>query len=226
MDGSGLLFADFISALGPEFNTRVVSYPADPSLGYGELETVARSFLPKDQPFVLLAESFSGPIAISISASKPSGLVGLILCCSFARNPRPWSAGLEALLKLFPAKLLPTAILSKFLLGRFSSAHLRAALRQALAMVSSKTLRTRAMAGSAIDVSAKLRQLHIPILYLRATGDLLVTRAACDHILEAAPHAQVAELEGPHLLLQAAPSAAATVVREFLRSAIAISNDS
>jgi hypothetical protein len=33
MDGSGLLFADFISALGPEFRTQVVTYPDDPSLG-------------------------------------------------------------------------------------------------------------------------------------------------------------------------------------------------
>lgn len=82
------------------------------------------------------------------------------------------------------------------------------------------------MAVSAIDVSAKLRQLHIPILYLRATDDLLVPRAACYHILETAPHVQVAELEGPHLLLQAAPSAAATIVSDFVRRAIAILNES
>lgn len=222
MDGTGLLFADFISALGPEFKTRVATYPADPSLGYDELEVVARSFLPHDEPFILLAESFSGPIAISIAASKPIGLASLILCCSFVRSPQPLLARAGGILGLFPATLLPMAILSKYLLGRYSSVRLRAALREALAAVSSNILRARAKAVGIVDVTAKLAEIEIPVLYLRATHDLLVTRASCDLILETAPDVRVAELEGPHLLLQAEPSAAAAVVRDFVRSVIEI----
>jgi len=226
MDGTGLLFADFISALGPEFNTRVATYPADPPLGYDELEVVARSFLPRDEPFILLAESFSGPIAISIAASKPTGLVGLILCCSFARNPRAVLAGVGSFLGPALAKLLPMAILEKYLLGRPASVRTRSALRQALAAVSFNTLRARAKVVAIVDVTPKLGALEIPVLYLRATHDLLVTRAACDLILEKAPDARVAELKGPHLLLQAAPIAAAAVIRDFARSTIEISNHS
>jgi len=226
MDGTGLLFADFISALGLEFETHVVTYPDAPSLGYKELELVARSFLPDNQPFVLLAESFSGPIAISISASKPRGLIGLILCCSFARNPRFLLAGIETLLKLFPPKLAPMGILSKYLLGRSSSNHLRVALEEALATISSNTLRARVKAVAAIDVSAKLIQIQIPILYLRAIDDFLVTHVASDHILEIAPHVRVVDLEGPHLLLQASPHLAARVVTDFSRSALKIPNES
>jgi pimeloyl-ACP methyl ester carboxylesterase len=226
MDGTGLLFADFISALGPEFEARVITYPDDPSLGYNELEEIVRSFLPQDRPFAVLAESFSGPIAISIAASEPPGLFGLVLCCSFARNPRPLFAPAEILLKFFPVKLVPMAVLNKYLLGRWTSTRLRSALRGALAKVSSNTLRARAKAVTTTDVSAKLRQLRIPVLYLRATDDLLVTRTARGHILQTAPHVQVAELEGPHLLLQTSPSPAAATVGNFLRSAIESPNRS
>lgn len=89
LDGTGRLFVDFVAALGAEVEVTVASYPTDTPLGYAELTAVARSFLPPDQPFFLLAESFSGPIAISIAQSSPPGLLGVALCCSFARNPLP-----------------------------------------------------------------------------------------------------------------------------------------
>jgi len=220
MDGTGLLFSDFISALGPEFTTHVVSYPNDPSLGYDELERIARSSLPNDRPFAILAESFSGPIAISIAASQPPGLMGLILCCSFADNPRPLFGQAQVLLKLFSPKLVSMAILDKFLLGRWSTDQLRAALRETLDSVSSNTLRARAKEVRAIDVSAKLDRIRIPIIYLQGSDDLVVPTSALDYILKTAPRVQVARLPGPHLLLQTAPSAAAQIVSNFLQSTI------
>jgi pimeloyl-ACP methyl ester carboxylesterase len=95
MDGTGVLFADFVASLPPEFKPLVVAYPNDPKLGYPELEVLARAALPRDQRFILLGESFSGPVAISIAASNPPGLLGLILCCTFARSPHPLLAQLS-----------------------------------------------------------------------------------------------------------------------------------
>jgi len=90
MDGTGDLFAPFCAALGDEYETIIVRYPPNEILGYGELTALAQSCLPGDRPFVLLAESFSGPVAITLAAEKRNGLAGLILCASFARNPRPF----------------------------------------------------------------------------------------------------------------------------------------
>ncbi len=58
IDGTGSLFSEFIDALGPDVETIVVSYPADQSQSYSDLETVARSFLPINKPYLLLGESF------------------------------------------------------------------------------------------------------------------------------------------------------------------------
>jgi pimeloyl-[acyl-carrier protein] methyl ester esterase len=216
MDGTGSLFLDFSSALGPNAKSTIVRYPTDRALGYTELEDIARSFLPEDSPYILLAESFSGPIAISIAASSPTGLVGLVLCCSFARNPRRLLGAFLWLLDLLRPSRISMAVLSKLLLGRLSSGRLRSQLRQALDQVSKGVLRARLRAVLEVDVSAKLRHVEVPILYLRASEDRLVPPAAADHISRSAPRARVAELCAPHLLLQTVPVAAAAVVNQFL----------
>ena len=102
MDGTAGPRAEFAAALGPDIEPRIVSYPAERALGYAELETLARAALPQDRPFVLLGESFSGPIAISIAAASPPQLVGLVLCVTFDSNPRPALGALRWLLPLLP----------------------------------------------------------------------------------------------------------------------------
>ena len=82
MDGSGQLFAPLVTALGDGFNVKVVRYPVDLPLGYDGLEQIARAAIPPAGPVVLLGESFSGPIAVSLAASLGERLAGLILCCT------------------------------------------------------------------------------------------------------------------------------------------------
>ena len=84
LDGTGKLFANFLAVLPPTIEARVIDYPTDEPLTYEQLELRVRAALPSDRPFVLLGESFGGPIAIRIAASPPPGLAGLILCGTFA----------------------------------------------------------------------------------------------------------------------------------------------
>ena len=220
LDGTGLLFSRFVCALGPEFRATVVCYPADQALDYAEHERIARTFLPHDRPYILLGESFSGPIAISIAESKPCGLVGLILCCTFARNPVPFYARFRSLLPIVPFNLIPTAFRSPFIFGRFSSRSLRAEQRAAVRRVANIAMRARINALFDVDVSAKLQQLELPILYLLASQDHVVPRASAEHIRQIAPRVQVIELEAPHLLLQTMPDRAAIVVADFAQNLI------
>src|SRR4051812_16660002 len=90
MDGTGELFAPLLRALGNSIETTVLRYPTDEPLGYSELLPRVRAALPASGPFVLLGESFSGPLAIMIAAEAPAGLRGVILSASFASNPIRW----------------------------------------------------------------------------------------------------------------------------------------
>ena len=215
LDGTGLLFSRFVSALGPDFEPKVVRYPHNQSLNYEEHERIARLSLPRDRPYIVLGESFSGPIAISLAASKPPGLVGLVLCCTFARNPRPTHACFKSLLGLVPFNLIPKMFQSPFIFGRFSSPSLRAEHRAAVSQVSNDALRSRIKAIFEVDVSVKLRQITLPVLYLRASEDRMVPKAASEYIRRTAQNVRVIELEGPHLLLQVKPSPAAEIEAGF-----------
>jgi pimeloyl-ACP methyl ester carboxylesterase len=214
MDGTGDLFAAFTSAVDAE--TQVVRYPTDRSLGYAELEQLVLSELPSDSPYLLLGESFSGPIALSIASTRPALLRGVVLCCSFASNPRPKLAPLRGLVKWLPGRP-PTDPLLWFLAGRFATPDLRDALSRALAQVSPAALRARMTAVIGVDVVPRLDSIRVPLLYLQATEDRVVPPSAAQTILDTVPRSRLVQIDAPHFLLQTRPLAAATAIDEFLR---------
>lgn len=219
MDGSGLLFKPFVTALAGKLDVRVIRYPASDPLSYGELEELARSSLPGTEPLVLLGESFSGPIAVSLAAAMPNRVKGLILCCTFVRNPRPFFSPFRPLLPLLPAGHIPLGFLSYVLLGNHATTALRSALARALAQVDPDVLRARLRAVLSVDVSAKLATIKAPILYLRAADDRTVPRAASELVVRLAPHTRIVEFSAPHFLLQTQPTQSAVVVSEFVAEA-------
>ena len=220
MDGTGLMFEPFISTLGSAVDCRVVAYPTDRALDYAEHEAIARAALPRDIPYVILGESFSGPIAIRIAASAPKNLMGLVLCCSFARNPRPLLGFLRPLTHVLKSGALPTWAMSRLLLGRFTSAHLRAALGNAVGQVSPSTMMARMRAVIDVDVSSEMAAVEVPCLYLRASEDRVVPLAAARLIQKLKPSLQLVEIDAPHCLLQTVPEAASKLVKDFARAAI------
>lgn len=216
LDGTGDLFAEFASALDPRFDPHVIAYPLDEPASYADIERLVRSRLPADGPFVLLAESFSGPIAISVAADPPPNLCGLVLSCSFARSPRPVMRPLRFLVGAIPGWLLSSWIARKALLGRFGKAALHQILARAIRRVSPRVLRQRLRASAEVDARACLSRIRIPMLYLRATEDRLLPRSAVEEIVVANPAVLVVEIAGPHLLLQARPQECAVAVGRFL----------
>ncbi len=218
MDGSGELFAAFIAALGDAAEALVVAYPPGEALDYEGLVRFAGARLPRDQPYVLLGESFSGPVAIALAATQPPGLAGLILCCTFARNPTPVFKLFKRGLGLLPISATFTGLVSPFLLGTGSSSALRASLRSVLERVSAAVMRVRMRAVLDVDYSAQMRAVTVPILYLQAEHDCVVFAGSARHLKTLQPRMEIARLSGPHLLLQSAPSGAATLVARFLRA--------
>ena len=89
------MYEPLLEALGDR-EAQTVHYPPDRCLGYDALEPWLRDRLPAE-PFVLLAESFSGPLALRLAADPPVGLQGVILVASFARAPVRFPAWLAKL---------------------------------------------------------------------------------------------------------------------------------
>ena len=218
MDGTGSLFGPVVEALAGQCTTQVVMYPVDQAFAYAELIRFVRAALPVGQRFLLLGESFSGPIAVSLAAERPPGLLGLILCCTFVRNPQPLFRPLRSLANFIPFRNAPIAVLDYFLLGPYSTPILKAALSRALSMVAPATLQARLKAVLGVDVTEQLSTLQIPVLCLRATHDRVVPRAAATHIQAHCPGMVLVQVEGPHCLLQASPGKTAEAILAFGRA--------
>jgi pimeloyl-ACP methyl ester carboxylesterase len=220
LDGTGKLFAEFVLGLGTDIDTQIVSYPKDEPLGYEELDVLVRASLPKDRPFVLLGESFSGPIAIRIAASPPSGLVGVILCVTFAKNPYPLLGWAGAVVAWLPVKSLPRWVRAPLMWGSMSPERAPNQVSRAMADVAEGVIRHRIAALLAVDASVALAGIRLPLLVLQAGHDWVVPGAATAWMVKIARHAQRIEIEGPHLLLQTRPAECATAVVAFMRTVV------
>ena len=222
MDGSGSLFADFISAIAAK--TVIVSYPPDVPLNYDELAAFVQRTLPANEPFILVGESFSGPIALMLAASQPAFLRAVVLVCSFAKSPAPTlPAALRRFVTSIPFWRAPVAWGAALLLGRFDSERLRTLMIAATRAVSASVWRARLEAVLGVDVTQRLREIQVPLLYLRASDDRVVSRSAAELVVRSCSNARITEIEGPHFLLQTKPQEAAAAVRQFAQeSAIAL----
>jgi pimeloyl-[acyl-carrier protein] methyl ester esterase len=171
------------------------------------------------EPYILVGESFSGPIAVSIAATNPRGLRGLVLVGSFVETPRLALRWLSAFIDVLPTHNGPSWLTEFLLLSRWATPELRQGIADAMAKVSRVAVRARLREIAHVDVSAELSKIPAPILYLRATHDRLVPRSSADRVVSIAPHAKVLEIDAPHMLLQCAPAECAKAILDFTREA-------
>lgn len=218
LDGTGILFRRFVEAIGPSVRTQIIAYPAGRHLDYAELEALVRKALPSDRPFIVLGESFSGPIAIRLGANPPAGLVGLILCVTFAKNPYPLLGWAGALARTFPVHALPSWVRAPFMWGAATPERACLERELATAVVGLRVLRHRVASILRVDDTKSLANIQLPTLVLQASHDRVVKRAATEHIMRTLPSAEHIEIRGPHMLLQIRAAECATVVRRFMDS--------
>jgi pimeloyl-ACP methyl ester carboxylesterase len=221
MDGTGDLFAPFIAALNEKtssvkINIITVSYPLNEVLSYPQLIKLASTHIPLDQPYILLGESFSGPVAIALASQGGNQLKGLILCCTFARNPRPQLSRVSFMLPTLPMNALTMPIANRFLMANFMNDGVKKMLFSAQQKVSPRVMRARLGAVIGVDYTEKLNSVKVPILYLQAINDYLVPPSAAKYIVAQANNVKLVELNAPHMLLQIAPSEAAECVKTFM----------
>ena len=216
LDGTGELFAPLVSELQSDLSIKIVRYPQDPRLGYKELLQLVKEALPPDDSVVLLGESFSGPVAIQLASELKDQVRGLILCCTFASNPRPRLGWASFALSVVPFQLLPVSPMIRLLLGTKPSETVRALAKRVMGELPPAVIRARLRQVISVNVHNELRGISVPVLYLQATGDQLVPRTAGADIC-ANSSAELVQLAGPHGLLQTQPKAVADVIRGFIQ---------
>lgn len=218
LDGSGRLFAPLLAAGPRGFAPRVVPLPSDVPRSYDDYLAGLRRALPRRGAWALLAESFSGPLAVRLAAERPPGLAGLVLVATFLHRPlQPWLQPLAPLVgrPLFTFPLRPR-IIRLLLAGGDAPDAVVAAIQEATAAVPAAVLARRAREALAVDVRAALAATDLPLLYLGPAGDRLLRTDVVEEVVAARPDAVTARLEGPHTILQVRPQACLAQLDPFL----------
>jgi pimeloyl-[acyl-carrier protein] methyl ester esterase len=219
LDGTGQLFAPLLESLPQKFKAAVVSYPTDKLLNYQQLIPHIREVMPWHVPYTLIAESFSGPLALLFAAAQPQDLQAIVLCASFIRNPLPrlldWARRWvnDSWFRISP----PRVLLKKFLAGDDCPAPLLMGLEQAIRSVRPEVLAHRVRLLTETNVENELRSCSKPILYLSAAQDQLVGQRGLEAIRAVKPNVVSRTLDAPHLLLQRKPAEALIAIQNFLQ---------
>ncbi|MGD0737116.1 MAG: alpha/beta hydrolase [Terracidiphilus sp.] len=218
MHGSGELFAAFMHMIPKPKHIQALHYPNDATWTHEQLLLDVKAFVPESEPYFLLAESFSTPLAIQFAATRPANLNGLILCAGFASSPiKGWRRLFARVFAPISFRVgIPNSAMN-LLAGPNAPDALVAALRKAISAVQPSVLASRARIVLACDATAELSQVNVPILYLLAKQDRVVPVSCLDEILRIRPDVKLVAIDAPHLLMQREPQQAAAAVAEFIQ---------
>ena len=218
LDGTGTLFADLVSELPPTLSVNIATYPRERFLSYSELVPCVKRVVPSRSPFLLVAESFSTPLAAKLAATRPQNLAGLVLCAGFVTNPvGNWSLLVRMLTIPLLFRLSPPGFaLEHFLIGASPPNALEDGLRQALRLVNPGVLAGRVRAVLDCDAREDLARTEIPMMYIQAESDRLVRAASLREVQRLRPDTVLVSIPAPHLVFQREPRKAAEAIARFI----------
>jgi pimeloyl-ACP methyl ester carboxylesterase len=220
MDGTGRLFAPLLGELPPSLVPVVVSYPTGAITDVNAQVAIVERLLPTNEPFALVAESFSGPIAVKVAARAPPELRAVILVASFIRSP---AGRLLSNAGVFSRPLcslaLPDFAVRRFLVGEDAPPDLVREVSDAVHSVRSAVMAARLRQVLSQDVTAEVLRCAAPMLYIAGERDRLVSPRAEAILRAVRPDLTTSILDAPHLVLQRRPAEASRCIEEFLLQA-------
>ncbi|MGI9387546.1 MAG: alpha/beta fold hydrolase [Methyloligellaceae bacterium] len=156
LDGTGELLRDLCDKLSAYRRVSVIDYPTERLLGYDQLTTLVEQRVPNGR-FVILGESFSGPIAIDIAVRKKTRVAGFVLASTFAKHPMP--SHFANLAKMLDLNWIPHVIVEAALLGTMGTPEIKATLARVLSDVPRDIIRIRAAQALSVDKRHMLREV-------------------------------------------------------------------
>ena len=215
IDGTGLLFEPLARAFGYRCRTTALSFQEETTLD-DFIESASRQ-IPGHRALIL-AESFSGPIALGLLARYPGRFQAAILSSTFARSPFSSFLGMNTLIS---KSFFSNTTLASLLLNRFcAGSELPQAVQELVAAVSSNippvVIKKRLHIMDTFDVRPLLSRISTPILYLAGLKDKLVSAGLRAELFENIPRICFKGVDGPHLLLQSQAAICADTIMNFL----------
>lgn len=216
LDGTGRLFDPLQQIFPQTVDSTVVSYPEN-CTSYGDCVEYVHTRIRHLDRFVVIAESFSGPVAVKLAAHHPEQVTGLVLCCSFLNCPI--STQVHPLLKLIGRVMfqlpVPVIAVHHWMIGWEADWKLAKEICQVLESVPGEVVFQRVNAVLDVEVSKIFQTLRQPILVINAEQDQLIPSLQISSLSKSSL-ITVKSIPGPHLLLQTHPAQAWEQIHAFL----------
>lgn len=213
LDGTGKLFRWFIAAAPPHVSVTSIALPSE-ALNYDDLADSVAHNLPVGEPLIVIAESFSGPLALALAQRRP--LAALVFCNSFVTAPRTRALRCVVVPEFFGLPL-PRLLLRRYMLGQDADDALVDDVAEVVASVPASLLTSRLRLVLNADEADAFALCTVPTMYVRGTEDRLVPDSSWRRMAAVRPMS-IAHVPGPHLLLQANPVGAWEAISPFLKS--------
>jgi pimeloyl-[acyl-carrier protein] methyl ester esterase len=223
LHGTSELFDHLVEQLKLQvgsFQSTLISYPTDRKQSYKKLfkwlcTELALDQNSSDRKTVIIAESFSTPLALRLADKFPQQINALVIGGGFCSSPA------NPAFSLFPLRLLfmlvpPPSAVRHFLTGPESSSELVDKVRATIKNVSSKILSQRIRSVLTLEEEKTPIAPDTPILLLQAEHDAIISWETQNQLEQHLPHAQSHWLNSPHLIMQVHPEICASSIAEFL----------
>lgn len=202
MDGTGKLFRPFVDKLPPEIEANVIPLLQQIDISYEQqAEYVAESI---DDASVIIAESYSGMVALKLLEYFPEKVAKIVFVASFIGRP----SALAKLVYWLPPFVLtlakkPNPLSLRLLFGRYLNPQLRTLFYAAIDDVPIDVLVFR------LRQIAQLQKPHVALMStctcLCGKQDNLVANQALRDFEEVFGEVKVVYLNGTHFLMQTNP---------------------
>ena len=216
LDGTDVFFRPLIAHLPASIRPLALSYPDAGPYDYCALLDLVCRELDEDSHFVVLASSFSGPLAITLAAAEPHRVRGVILAATFASSPSPRIARVRFALRPPLVSVLRFVRRLPIWTRRRRQDPLRTAKRETWSRVSAHGLAGRARAALGADTREILRHCPQPVLCVTYDADDVVPPRCADDIMRNCTHARRVTLSGGHLAMFSDPAPLAAEIARFI----------
>lgn len=212
LNGSSALFNPLLDALAP-LDCQPLSLPEQGPQDYDSLAKALSTRLGA-APFILLGESFSGPIAYRLALRRPMGLRGVIFAASFLTCPNTALALLRHL-PISPVFASQPSLLRALCLGRTAKDEVVRCVQTEVRQLDQTLMRARLATLASLKAPQEL--LGLPCLHLWPQQDRLVAPRAARQLANTCSDLRQLPLEGPHFILQTQPQRCAQAIRSFMQ---------
>jgi pimeloyl-[acyl-carrier protein] methyl ester esterase len=213
MDGTAALFEPFVRELPRNVEVVSVKYPAHIPLTYEQLANRVLSELPAGKPYILVAESFSGPVALRLASPRLLDMRAIVLVASFVSRPLGrWGECFARLPLRTVFRLKPPAWVLRWLLMDSSTPpEFVSRVGETISKVRPEVMAARTKEALRVDCTDAARTCPVRLVFVNGDKDRLLSKERRGSLYGS----ETVLISAPHFLLQCAPKPAVAAMNEL-----------